>query len=65
MTTTESTVRHVEVRWAVIDRTMQWWMGKRPTSMTHEQHLENPKINCVGKGEQELAEAIADYMKAD
>jgi hypothetical protein len=58
-----ATDEHVEIRWAVLDRAMQWWMDRRPVSLTHEQHLEHPRINCVSQIEQELADAVAAYMK--
>lgn len=43
----------------------QWWYGHRPLAFSTRQHLNNPTINtCGGRGESDLARAVAEYRKS-
>jgi hypothetical protein len=41
---------------------IEWWRMKLPTGWDHEQHLDNPTINCIGEFERKLAAAVAEYL---
>ncbi len=38
---------------------LAWWEGKRPGLYNLEDHIANPRVNCAGDRERDLATAIA------
>jgi len=48
---------------AISSNARQWFFDKRPDSWGHQQHIENPVVNCSGFGEVCLAKAVALYEK--
>lgn len=47
---------------AVADAAVAWWMKRRPSGWSLEQHLADPVVNCDGHAEQQLAGAAATLL---
>lgn len=45
------------------EKALNWWLSKRPLNFSVEDHLLNPTINTITQEEEELAEAVAFYVK--
>ena len=45
----------------VADMAVMWWVGRRPTSWTLEQHIHGPTIGCVTTNDKNLAFAVAKW----
>lgn len=46
----------------VILEVVKWWKSKAPYSMTHDEHMNNPCVNCKSPEDESLATSIADYL---
>lgn len=48
----------------VVVEAVRWWKNRKPVFFTEEEHLENPKINCMTETEKRLAESVARLLKS-
>jgi hypothetical protein len=48
---------------AVVRAAVRWFRTKRPVEFVDQEHLDNPEVNTVTDAEQNLAIAVADYLK--
>lgn len=51
-----------QAAFAIAKASLKWWRNKRPIGWTYVKHIANPRINCVGEHEDNLATAVAEYL---
>lgn len=49
----------------LVDSAYAWWLSKRPSDYSAEDHLRNPIVNTTSDAEAQLARDVAKYMKDD
>jgi NTP pyrophosphatase (non-canonical NTP hydrolase) len=49
----------------LVDSAYAWWISKRPSTYTAEDHLRNPIVNTTSDAEAQLAQDVARYVKDD
>ena len=45
----------------VADMAVMWWIGRRPTVWSLEQHIHGPTVGCVTTNDKNLAFAVAKW----
>ena len=50
-----------EILLRVADMAVMWWVGRRPTSWTLEQHIHSAITGCVTMNDKNLAHAVAKW----
>ena len=48
----------------LIEAAVAWWQGRRPLGWDQDTHLAYPQVNTAGPYEQDLADAVAAYLKS-
>lgn len=52
-------------RTAVEQAAYGWWCSKRPMGWYEPDHVDNATVNCQGKAEHALANAVAEMVESE
>ncbi len=47
----------------IVSASINWWKSKRPMTFTENDHLDAPEVNCRSEDENQLATAVAKFIK--